>query len=122
MGGLGFAEVDGEVLDAAVVGGQEFEGFLGDDGGAAIGSGETIHGFEGGPHGFDDEVDNDGIGLGDDAGFTEAFKGAEMREDVFAEVAEVFRETRDGGAGGPETNNHVRLLLWGIAGRADHYR
>jgi len=34
---LGFVEVDGVVLDAAVVGGEEFEGFLGDDGGFAIG-------------------------------------------------------------------------------------
>jgi hypothetical protein len=119
---LGFVEVDGVVLDAAVVGGQEFEGFLGDDGGAAIGSGEMIDGFEGGPDGFDDEVDNDGVRLRDDAGFTEAFKGAEMREDVFAKVTQVLRETDDGGAGGPETNNHVRHLLWGIAGRMDHYR
>jgi hypothetical protein len=34
-----------------------------------------------------------------------------MRKDVFAEVAEVVGETFDGGAGGPETDNHVRLLL-----------
>ena len=42
MGGLGFVEVYGEVLDSVIVGGQEFEGFLGNYGGAAIGSGETI--------------------------------------------------------------------------------
>jgi len=103
---LGFVKVHGEVLDAAIVGGQEVKSFLGDYGRVAIGSGETINGFEGGPDGFHDEVDDDLVGLRDDAGFTEAFKGTEMREDVVAEVAEVPGKTFDGGASRPETDDH----------------
>jgi hypothetical protein len=99
------------VLDAVIVGGEEFESFLGYDGGATIWSGETIDGFEGGPDGFHDEVNDDLVGLRDDARFAEAIERAKMRKDVFAEVAEVVGETFDGGAGGPETDNHVRLLL-----------
>jgi len=83
-------EVDGVVLDAAVVGGEEFEGFLGDDGGFAIGSDKAVDGLEGGPQGFDDEVHDDAIGLRDDAGFAEAVEGAQVREDVFAEVAQII--------------------------------
>ena len=60
---LGFVEVDGVVLDAAVVGGEEVDGFLGDDGGFAIGSGKAVDGLKGGPQGFDDEADDDAIGL-----------------------------------------------------------
>jgi len=105
---LGFVEVDDVVLDAVVVGGEEVQGFLGDDGGFAIGSGEAVNGFQGGPESFDDEVHDDSIGLRDDAGFAEAVERAEVREDVFAEVAQVIGETYGGGAGGPETNDHVR--------------
>ena len=119
---MGFVEVHAEVLDAAIVGSEEFEGFFGDNGGVAIGSGKAIDGFEGRPDGFNDEVDDDGVRLRDDAGFAEAFDGAEMREDVVAEMAEILGETFDGGAGGPETNDHVRLLLWGDARRADRCR
>jgi len=101
-------EVDGVVLDATVVGSEEVEGFLGDDGGFAIGSGKAVDSLDGGPQGFDDEAHNDAIGLRDDAGFAEALVGAKVREDVFAEVAQVIGETYGGGAGGPETNDHVR--------------
>jgi hypothetical protein len=118
-GGLGFMEVDGVVLDAAVVGGEEFEGFLGDDGGFAIGTGKAIDGLEGGPQGLDDEVDDDTVGLRDDAGFAEAVEGAQVREDVFPEVAQVIGETDGGGACGPEANDHVRRLLRWIARLAD---
>jgi len=40
--------------------------------------------------GFDDEVHDDAIGLRDDAGFAEAVEGAQVREDVFAEVAQII--------------------------------
>jgi hypothetical protein len=110
-GGLGFVEVHGIVLDAAVVGGEEFEGFLGDDGGFAVGAGKAVDGLEGGPQGLYDEANDDAIGLCDDAGLAEAVEGAEVRKDVFAEVAQVIGEPYGGGACGPEANNHVRRLL-----------
>jgi len=119
---MGFVEVDGVVLDAVVVGGEEVESPEGDDGGFTVGSGKTVDGGEGGPKSFDNEADYDSIGLGDDAGFEEAVDGAEVREDVFAEVAKVIGEEDGGAAGGPEADNHVRRLLWGMWRMADRYR
>ena len=110
------------MLDAAVVGSEEVEGFLRDDGGFAIGAGKAVDGLERGPQGFHDEADDDAIGLRDDAGFAEAVEGAEVREDVFAEVAQVIGESYGGGVCGPEANDHVRRLLLWIARLTHHCR
>ena len=88
MGGeMLLAEGDFVVLDAVVVGGEEVECFLVDDGGFAVRASEVFDGGEGGPEGFDDEADNYPIRLREDAGFEEAFLGAEHGEDALVEMA-----------------------------------
>jgi hypothetical protein len=99
------------VADAAVVGGEQLDGFFGDDCGFAVWASEAFDGFKGAPERFDDHLDNDAVGLGEDAGFDETFLGAEMGQHVFVEVAQVIGKAKFGCAGGPESDDHFRLLL-----------
>jgi hypothetical protein len=99
------------VADAAIVGGQEVYGFFGDDGGFAVGAGEAFDGFERGPERFDNHFHDDAVGLRQDASLDEAVLRAEMGKHMLIEVAEVIRQAKLGCAGGPESDDHFRLLL-----------
>jgi hypothetical protein len=106
-----FADFYFVMADAAIVGGQEVHRFFGDDGGFTVWAGEAFDGFERRPQRFDDHLNDDTVGLRQDASLDEAVLRAEVGKYMLIEVAEVIGKTKFGGSGGPESDDHFRLLL-----------
>ena len=77
------------VLHVVVIGSQEFDGFLGNDGTLEVLTGETLDSLGRGPQRFDDELDNHAVGLREHAGFQEAFLGTKNWQNVVVEMAQI---------------------------------
>src|SRR5437667_358721 len=85
----------------AVETGQQSSGFIGDDGGFEIGAGEVADGFEGMPVGLDDNFDFVIEAAKGNGGSQVARDAAELAQNIFGKVFEIFGQLRFGGVGGP---------------------
>ena len=96
---------DFQVAHASVEVDEQRGGLIGDDGGFEVGAGEVADGFEGTPHGFNEDFDFAFEAAKGNGGFQVARDAAELGQNIRGEMFEIFGKLRFGGTGRPATQD-----------------
>jgi len=107
------------VTDATVEIGEHGGSLVSDDGGFKVGAGEVADGFEGTPSGFDLDLDFPFEAAKGNGGSEVSRDAAELGQNIFGKVLEIFRQLHLSGASGPATEDGSRCGGWGIRGRGE---